>query len=211
MIEICFQKDGARASKEIQIRVAKREDAPDLARLIDIAGEGIPDWLWRSMAEPGQTGLDVGTARAERESGGFSYTNAIVAEADGKIIGMMLGYVVEKPNAEDISSVDDLPKVFRPFVQLEHLSVGSFYINALAVSPGLRGLGIGRLLLHRAERKAASLGASCISIQSFSQNQGAVKLYRDVGYEKTDSRPVLWHPCQPYYDEDVLLLKKAIH
>ncbi|MEP0518626.1 MAG: GNAT family N-acetyltransferase [Hyphomicrobiales bacterium] len=211
MIELCFRKNGVETSKEIQIRPAKREDAPKLARLIDIAGEGIPDWLWRSMAEPGQTALDVGTTRAERDSGGFSYTNAIVAEAEGTAIGMMLGYVVAAPEAEDVSSVGELPEVFRPFVQLEHLSIGSFYINALAVAPGLRGLGLGRLLLKSAERKAASLDVKCLSIQAFSQNQGAIRLYTNMGFARTDSRPVLSHPCQPYYDEDVWLLKKAIH
>lgn len=194
----------------IHTRSAMREDAPSLARLIDIAGEGIPDWLWRSMAEPGQTALDVGAARAERDNGSFSYTNATVAEIDGKVVGMMLGYVVAAPDAEDIASAGDLPKVFRPFVQLEYLSVGSFYINALAVFPGLRGRGVGRLLLAAAEHKASLLGAEYLSIQTFSQNQGALKLYMRTGYVQSDRRPVLQHPCQPYYDEDVLLLKKPL-
>lgn len=97
-----------------------RQNAPSLARLVDIASEGISDWLWRSMADPEQTALDVGTARAERESGCFSYTNAIVVEFEDQVVGMMLGYT------------------------------------------------------------------------------------------RTNSCPVLWHPCQPYYDKDVLLLKKKV-
>jgi hypothetical protein len=47
-------------------RWARAEDARDLARLIDRAGEGIPMYLWSRAAEPGQDPLEVGTARAAR-------------------------------------------------------------------------------------------------------------------------------------------------
>ncbi|HMO69118.1 MAG TPA: DUF6505 family protein [Novosphingobium sp.] len=36
------------------IRPARKSDAPVLARLIDIAGEGIPSYLWARAAEPGE-------------------------------------------------------------------------------------------------------------------------------------------------------------
>lgn len=202
--------NGLVRSSKIEIREATSNDAPTLARLIDIAGEGIPDWLWRSMAAPGQTALEVGISRASRECGGFSYKNSIVAEFDGQVAGMMLGYIVPEPQQVDIDSIGDLPEVFQPFIELEYESVGTFYINALAVFPGVRGHGIGRKLLQAAPRKASRLGTDCISIQVFSQNQGAVKLYENSGYDRVDSRPVLLHPCQPYYDEDVLLLKKSV-
>lgn len=192
------------------IRPAAPADAPVLARLIDIAGEGIPNWLWSQSAAPGETALQVGEARARRETGGFSYRNAVVAEFKGEPVGMMLGYMIEPPTEDDLAAVAGLPEPIRPFVELEHESVGTFYVNALAVLPGRRGLGIGSRLMHAAEEAAAERGAEGLSIQVYSQNAGAVGLYERLGYRTVARRPVLLHPCQPYYDEDVLLMMKDV-
>jgi hypothetical protein len=67
----------------VRLRPATREDAELLARLIDIAGEGFGTYLWSQSAAPGETALDVGRRRAQREDGGFSYRNATLAEIDG--------------------------------------------------------------------------------------------------------------------------------
>lgn len=60
------------------IQRALKENATDLAFLINLAGEGIPRYLWSEMAEDGQDPMEVGRSRASREEGGFSYTNARV-------------------------------------------------------------------------------------------------------------------------------------
>lgn len=198
------------STNEIRLRAATPTDGRTLAKLIDIAGEGIPHWLWSGLAVDGQSALDVGEERARREAGGFSYRNAIVAERNAAVAGMMLGYRIAEPRAEDRAAVTDLPAPLRPFVELEHQSVGSFYVNALAVFPGRRDGGIGRTLLAAAEDRARSLGAAHMSIQAFEQNTGAVRLYERIGYERADTRPVRDHPCQPYYDGDVVLLLKAL-
>lgn len=190
----------------ISVRDALPADAPFLAGMIDIAGEGIPTWLWSRIAEPGESALEVGARRARREHGGFSYTNAVVAEFGGKPAGMMLGYVIEVPSDADRAEIPDLPAAVRPFVELEHEAPGTFYVNALAVRAGLRGQGIGTQLLRAAEDRAAAAGARTMSIQVFSQNQDAVRLYERLGYRWIASRPVLDHPCQPYYDADVHLM-----
>lgn len=197
-------------TKKITIRPACSDDATSMAKLIDIAGEGIPNLLWSKMAEPGQLALDVGRERACREMGGFSYRNALVAESEGSVVGMMLGYIVPQPDDEEIHGLAELPDLVRPFVELEHQSVGTFYINALAVFPGLRGSGIGSQLLAAAEQRAGELGATFMSIQFFAQNEDAGKLYRRIGYEFIAKTPVLSHPCQPYYTGDVELLMKPI-
>ncbi len=46
----------------LALRPAGTSDAPILAKLIDIAGEGIPSWLWSGMAKPGQSALEVAEA-----------------------------------------------------------------------------------------------------------------------------------------------------
>ena len=65
------------------VRGACREDAEALAELIDMAGEGLPLYLWAKMAKPGETAREVGRRRAAREEGGFSYKNAIVIDQGG--------------------------------------------------------------------------------------------------------------------------------
>ncbi len=69
----------------LTIRPARITDASDLAVLVDIAGEGAPNYMWGLLAAPGQSTLEIGRERARREEGGFSYRNAIIAEINGEI------------------------------------------------------------------------------------------------------------------------------
>ena len=195
------------ASQTVQLRDATFEDATPLAKLIDIAGEGIPHWLWSMSATPEQDPLDIGTIRAQREEGGFSYRNAIVAEHAGHVLGMVLSYPILKAPDDDPK---DLPEPIAPFVELERQSVGTWYVNALATFPGHRGRGIGTLLMRHLETVADAQGFQSLSIQVFEQNTGARKLYHNLGYQDFARAPVLRHPCQPYYTGDVVLLKKTI-
>lgn len=68
--------------------------------------------------------------RAARESGGFSYRNAHVAERDGRVVAMLLGYRLPEPY--DAGDLEALPSVVRPLVELEALAPGSWYVNAVA-------------------------------------------------------------------------------
>ena len=189
------------------IRAARPDDAEDLARLIDIAGEGIPAWLWAKSAEGGQSPLAIGINRAQRETGGFSYKNAVIAEHADGVRGMVLSYPID---ASTDGNLDKLPPPIVPFVALEAQSVGTWYVNALAVRAGAQGCGIGTALMNSAERQAADAGYSRLSIQVYSQNTGAVRLYHRLGFKTVSRSPVLLHPCQPYYTGDVLLLLKPV-
>lgn len=191
-------------------RIAMPDDAPVLAKLIDIAGEGIPSYLWARMAGPGETALEVGAARARRETGSFSYRNATIAEVDGEVAAMLLGYVVFEPSDDDRAAVCQLPAPIRPFVELEHQSVGTYYVNALAVLPGRRGCGVGSRLLHAAEHLARAHGVRRMSIQVFTRNAGAARLYHRFGYRRAAERPMLYHPSHRNYDGTVLLLLKDL-
>jgi hypothetical protein len=75
-------------------RPARREDAAILAQLVNIAGEGLPLYLWGNLAGPGETAWDVGRQRAAREEGSFSYRNATVIENDGVPAGCLIGYEI---------------------------------------------------------------------------------------------------------------------
>ena len=191
----------------LSISRATPNDAQALARLIDIAGEGIPAWLWEQSATEGKTPLAIGIERARRHTGGFSYSNAMIAKIGEQTIGMVLSYLIHE---DPCDNTEVLPKPIVPFVQLEKQSVGSWYINALAVHPEYQGRGIGSRLLQTAEELGLAHNVTTISIQVYSQNTGAVRLYQRLGFTQLSSSPVLHHPCQPYYTGDVLLLIKSL-
>jgi len=190
------------------IRKATASDAEGLARLINLAGEGIPNWLWSRACSDGQVPLDVGIERAKRTSGGFSYTNARIADLNGNPVGMVLSYAITEAPTEN---PDDLPAPIAPFVALEKLSVNTWYINALAVFAEGQNKGIGSQLLASAEDQARANGFDKMSIQVYGQNTGAVRLYERFGYMRVASDPVRLHPSPPHYTGDVLLLMKSLN
>lgn len=186
-------------------RRAEKADAPVLARLIDIAGEGIPSFLWAQAAKGDETPLDVGTRRAAREEGSFSYRNAYVIEVgkeagkevgneagddgDGRVAGMLLGYRLPKPYPEvDLAQI---PAVVRPLIELESLVPGSWYANALAVLPSDRGRNLGSRLLGLARALAEETGARQLSLIVAEENERAVRLYARCGYRTIARRPVV--------------------
>ncbi len=194
-------------SERSSIAPASIDDAEALAKLIDTAGEGIPSWLWSQSATANQSPLEVGMERARREAGGFSYRHAVVSRIGTDVAGMLLGYPIEQAPDDDPA---ELPAPIAPFVALERHSVGTWYINALAVFPEYRGHGIGTRLMGQAKLRAQQAGLRRLSIQVYAQNHGAVRLYERLGYGVIAKEPVREHPSQPYYTGDVLLLEKHL-
>lgn len=190
-------------------RDARKDDARALAQLIEIAGEGIPTFLWSQQAGNGRTPLDVGTERAAREDSDFSYRNAVVAHLEGKVAGMLLAYRLAAPSAEEIAALPQVMPLLRPLIELEHRVPGSFYVNALAVFPCYRNRGIGRALLDIARERARRAGCERISVQVFAENAHALKLYLGRGFRVADRRPVVPHHCHPYRSEVLLLTQSA--
>jgi ribosomal protein S18 acetylase RimI-like enzyme len=169
-------------------RPARATDAPALVHLADAAGEGLPAFLWGRLAKEGQSAHDVGEERISRETGSISYRNATVLEADGAVVGMLLGYPLPS-HPEPVP--DDLPPLIRPLAELENEVCGTWYVNILAVAPDRRSGGLGSRLLALAEelgRKAGSTGMSVITTDS---NAGALRLYRRHGYRDVASRAVV--------------------
>jgi ribosomal protein S18 acetylase RimI-like enzyme len=189
-----------------RIRRAALPDARDLAELIEIAGEGIPTYLWSQMAEPGETPLDVGERRVRREEGGFSYHHAMVAELEGEVVGAILAYRLPDVSDQDRGAIAGLPEFLRPFVELEFAVPGSFYINALAVRAPFRSRGIGSRLLRKAEGQAIEAGCHRMSVQYFGRNPRAGSLYRRHGFRQVGERALAPHAARPYEDRSILLV-----
>lgn len=190
-------------------RDARKEDARALAQLIDIAGQGIPSYLWSQQACADECPLDIGAERVLRDDVHFSYRNTVVAHVEGKIAGMLLSYRLPKPTAEELAELPHMPELLRPLVELEHRVIGSFYINALAVYEPYRRCGIGSALLAIAETRARTAGCERLSVQVFAENLEAFRLYQRCGYSVNERRPICAHDCYPY-DTEVLLMTRPV-
>jgi len=193
------------ARLEHTLRPARKSDAAALAILVDIAGEGMPSYMWSRMRQPGQSVLEVGRARAAREEGGFSYRNAQVAEVGGEVAAMLIDYRLDDPY--DTGDLSKLPDVVRPLVELEAKAPGSWYVNVLAAFPEFRSQGLGARLLALAEERGRAQGAKSASIIVASENDGAVRLYARIGYVEIARAAVVEFPGCAHGGDWVLMVK----
>jgi len=190
---------------EPTIRPATLRDATHLAALVDIAGEGLATYFWGQMAGVGQSPFEIGRIRARRDEGAFTWRNAHIAEVDGDIAGALIGYRIADDAAEE--DLSETPDILKPLAELEGLAPGHWYVNVLAVFPEYRGKGIGKLLLNRADEIGRRDAPAGMAIIVAGENEGAVRLYRKVGYRIVAQRPMVSFPGNKRRGDWVLLTK----
>ncbi|HEX2528911.1 MAG TPA: GNAT family N-acetyltransferase [Geminicoccus sp.] len=170
-------------------RAATLDDAQAMTRLVDMAGEGLPFYLWSRMAGPGEDPWEIGRQRARRESGGFSYRNTTILERAGRIIAGMIGYPLpDEPPSLDLAGI---PPMFVPLEELEQQAPATWYVNVLAVVPEERRCGHGRRLLAVAEQKARASSRRGMSIIVSDANDKARQLYESCGYREAGRRAMV--------------------
>jgi ribosomal protein S18 acetylase RimI-like enzyme len=191
---------------EPPFRQATPGDAPALAELVNLAGEGLPLYLWNGMAGPGESAWEVGRRRAMRETGSFSYRNATVAEVDERVIAALIGYPL--PDRPEPIDADQMPPMFVPLQELENLAAGTWYVNVLATLAEYRRRGYGSRLLGVAERLAAAAGRFGLSIIVSDANAGARRLYERHGCVEVAMRPMVKEGWANRGENWVLLVKR---
>ena len=142
------------------------------------------------MAKNGEDPWSVGTARARREEGSFSYRNATVIDEDRSVAACLIGY----PLSEEPAAIDEttMPAMFVPLQQLENLAPGSWYVNVLASYPQWRNGGLGTALLKHAEKLAFAAGVKKgMSVIVADNNKAARRLYERMGYRPVADRPMV--------------------
>lgn len=159
-----------------------------MAELVNIAGDGLPLYLWARFARPGQSAWDVGLERARTGTGGFAYRNTIVREEAGKVAACLIGYALsEHPEPAG----DSVPPILVPLLELENLVPGTWYINVLATYPDHRGKGFGSALLEVAEALARECQCRGLSLITSDDNTGARRLYERHGFTERATRPIV--------------------
>lgn len=186
-------------------RNARPEDAKALTELANIAGEGLPHYLWTLFGKSGDDPWDTGRERARRESGSFSYRNAIVRQEED-VVSALIGY----PLADTPEPVDyeDMLDVLVPLQELEDLVAGTWYVNVLGTYPGYRSKGYGSELLSIAEQLSVDAGKSGMSIIVSDANAAARRLYERCGYRELASRRMVKAAWENAGENWVLLEKR---
>ena len=172
-------------------KAANREDSRRIAELLSISSDGVVDYVWMTLESeyPGLEPVEIGAVRYASEEGNFSYTNCVVAEREGEVIGQLCTYPVEVSAEAPDGPVDP---VLEPYARLE--IPDTLYISSLALFEGFRGLGLGTKLLSIARAQARARNFDALSLLVFEQNTGAVKLYEREGFREVNRTPVVPHP-----------------
>ena len=152
-----------------QIREATAEDVATVIALFgigdDAAAAGAPHQYRGAWAAP----------RSEQEVLGLLEQPDIalfVAEIEGRVVGQVVVRIETVP--------ENTPLVPRRFAKL----------HDLVVMPEARAQGIGRALVHAAERWSATRGMASIELTVWEFNGAARRIYEQLGYT-TDARRLL--------------------
>lgn len=194
------------------LRPARRDDARALAELVQVAGAGIPTtYLWALDAAPEEQAADIGERLVADDRGPLSYRNVVLVQsrAGGEVIGLMLGYVLSRPDASRAGAGPELTGLLEPILALEGEAIGSYYVRFLAVREDWKGAGVDRLLFDAADERAVERGADTLSAIAYEQDRDAVTALQRDGFGIVDRRAIDAHPAHPY-DSEVLLLTRPV-
>ncbi len=189
--------------QKVEFRPARKEDSRKIAELFSISSDGVADYTWSTMAEPGEQILDVGERRYSRKDTQFSYQNCMIAEIDREIVGMLAAFPMEGEGRNDDRK--EIDPILEPYTKLEQPN--SYYIAGMAVFPEYRGYGIGTKLLQIAEERAGNLGLNQMSLIVFEANSGAKRLYERHGYYETARERVVPHRMIHHSGYALLMIK----
>lgn len=159
----------------ITIRSGTPTDAGLLRCVFEYASHGLSPYLWDQSVGP------------ERDYDSFVESRMIskiqdpeqnfkVAEFDGCPAGGILTYQISEPQALDCESAME-----RSFIKVDNGLLPSVCVNAVAVFPEYRRLGIASALLRSARNDAAQEGLP-ISLSVSDANCDAISTYEANGY-----------------------------
>jgi ribosomal-protein-alanine N-acetyltransferase len=88
------------------------------------------------------------------------------------------------------------------------LILDEVHIATIAVAPGSRGLGIGKMLLQTALQECTHLGAVSATLEVREHNETAIHLYRQFGFEVVGRRKRYYSDT---HEDALLMTREALH
>lgn len=187
----------------IEIRPAEADDAFDLARLIDMAGGGVYEFLLAGLV-PGLSAREMLVPGLAGTSGSFSHRHSTAAVGNGGMVGVAHAYPVDWMRMEDYSGL--------PPDRMAHLEDfqakqdwGSYFLSALAVDPAHRRTGVARALLAAVYGRARTGGFDRVTLHVWADNATARALYEREGFEVLAYAAIPWHERLPHHGGSLLL------
>lgn len=184
---------------------AKKEQANELAKLIQLAGDGLPYYLWQIDSHGRIPPLELGSMRiaSSSDKNNLSYQNARICLRDGRLAGVAISSKLsESPSLLDLH---EHPDPLIPLLMLEAKVPGAWSVSAVSVTPRYRKLGVAKLLMRDAEMLAEQNGCDEIIVVVNSANHIALAMYGALGYTSKDQMPAVPYPNCPAGSHWVLL------
>ena len=195
----------------IEIKNARKEQSPDIARLIMTAmtddcclhfcgvGYGLEDF--RGMM----------TMLVEREDSQYSYRNTLVAMDGDRLVGIAVSY--------DGGRLHELRQAFVEAAKIrigkdhsgmdDETQAGELYLDSLAVLPDYRRQGIARRLLKATKEKADRMGLPCVGLLVDKGNPAGEALYASVGFRYANDSSWGGHPMKHLTSSNSSALRRA--
>ena len=167
----------------IDIRFGTADDTAAIADFILDAGGGIFEQLFEGVL-PRVSARDLLGMAITDDASPLSYRNAVLAESEGRCCGMVMCYPAAEYGLPSVARAIVPRRRFAPVREiLESRVDDSYYINTLAVDRAAQGQGLARLLLETASELADAEGFSLLSLHAWTDNDRAVRLYENLGFD----------------------------
>jgi GNAT superfamily N-acetyltransferase len=162
---------------DILYRIGKPEDSLKIAEGIDRASGGIVEFLFHGLLGS-YTAAQVMATSLQEKQGSDSYENAIVAEYQGNIIGVVYSYPAK------FHGITENTRSFFPSDRLAFLGdfynsrvENSWFLDSIFVDKKFRGEGIGSQLIELTKQKARDHGYNQLSLMVMADNIVARRTY----------------------------------
>lgn len=169
----------------ITIREAQKDDAGQIAPLINIIFKEME--LEELEDVPAPAVLKATTVVAAPDRYASLWYAAVMAEANGQVVGVAFGYPDENEQKvdqvlEDATSFSD---VFAddPFGSDYEAFKNEWYLDSIVVDPKYQGMGIGGKLLEAVPEEAVEDDKSVVGLNVDFENPGAKALYDRHGFK----------------------------
>lgn len=191
---------------QVTTRPARKSDAAEIALLVNIALHGgiARGWATSDAAKDTYDPIEVGRLEMIADSREWGWRAVTMAEVDGEVAGMMLGY--RKDDAFEPVG-DEVTGFMRPIQELEAESNGLWFISMLGVHAKWRGKGIGSELIALADAKGRESRAKGLALIVEDANEGARRLYERRGFAQRDARPMGNIPFATHGRDWLLMVK----
>ena len=182
---------------DILYRKGKLEDCAKIAEGIDRASGGIVEFLFHGLLG-NFTAAQIMADYLRDETGYDSFDNAIIAEYQGEIIGIVYSYPAK------FHEISAETRSYFPRERLEFLAEffnsrveNSLFLDSIYVDEQFRGAGIGSKLIELTKEKAKEQGYKQLSLMVMSGNTTARRAYERNDFKVVKHIDVKEHELIP--------------